>query len=118
MRRVAAEVVGSDGSRSVVCQQCSLADRPMARLVGLLGRRSLPEGEGLLLRPSNGVHTGFMRFAIDLVFMDGEGVVLAVRSNVRPWRVAIQRGARGVLELPAGSAERHPIRAGDRLELV
>jgi uncharacterized membrane protein (UPF0127 family) len=55
---------------------------------GLLGRRSLSAGEGLLLRPAAAIHTAFMRFAIDAVFLDREGVVLRVAHDLAPWRTA------------------------------
>jgi len=84
---------------------------------GLLGRKSLPAGEGVLLRPAGSIQTMFMRFAIDAVFLDRELNVLSVRPELRPWRMASQRGARAVLELPAGEAERRGIEPGDRLEV-
>jgi uncharacterized membrane protein (UPF0127 family) len=82
---------------------------------GLLGRSELAPGEGLLIRPAPSVHTFFMRFPIDVVFLGGDLRVLRVRSDLRPWRMAGQRGARAVLELPAGEADRRGIRPGDRL---
>jgi uncharacterized protein len=100
-----------------VCEQCSIADTMWTRLRGLMGRRGLEPGEGLLLRPSGSVHTCFMRFAIDVVFLDRELRVLAVSPAVRPWRLCLQRGARAVLELPAGDAERVGISPGDQLTI-
>jgi hypothetical protein len=101
----------------VVCESCSVADSMWTRLRGLMGRRGLEPGEGLLLRPAGSVHTCFMRFAIDIVFLDRELRVLAVSPAVRPWRLRLQRGARAVLELPAGEAGRVGISPGDRLTL-
>ena len=108
-------VVAADG-RSV-CERCRVADRPLSRLRGLLGRKALPAGEGLLLRPSPSIHTWFMRFAIDVVFLDRELCVLDVRHVVRPWRMAGRRGARAVLELGAGEIARLGVHPGDRLRL-
>lgn len=85
---------------------------------GLLGRRSLPAGEGLLLRPAASIHTAFMRFAIDAVFLDRDGVVMHIAPDLRPWRMAAKHGARAVLELPARSAERRGLELGERLRLV
>jgi uncharacterized membrane protein (UPF0127 family) len=99
----------------VVCESCSVADTLWTRLRGLMGRRGLEPGEGLLLRPSGSVHTCFMRFAIDIVFLDCELRVLAVSPAVRPWRLRLQRGARAVLELPAGEAGRVGIAPGEHL---
>src|SRR5919108_5834494 len=89
----------------------------MARLRGLLGKRGLRAGEGLLLTPAPSIHTWFMRFPIDAVFLDGDLRVLAVRSELRPWRVAGKRGARAVLELGAGEAGRLGLEPGADLRL-
>jgi uncharacterized membrane protein (UPF0127 family) len=109
--------VRKDGG-AVICSRCFLADRPLARLRGLLGRDSLAADEGLLLSPTNGIHTWFMRFPIDLVFLDGEFTVLAVHERVPPWRMRASRGARAVLELPAGACSRNAIGPDDRLALA
>jgi uncharacterized membrane protein (UPF0127 family) len=99
----------------VVCERCVLADRPLSRLRGLMGRRSLPSGHGLLLRPSPSIHTCFMRFPIDAVFLDRDLRVVSVRGRLRTWRFAGQRGARAVLELPAGEAAKRGLVPGARL---
>ena len=101
-----------------VCERCVDAARPLARLKGLLGRRSLASDEGIYLRPASSVHTFFMRFPIDAVFVDGEGRVLKVAAGLRPWRAAGCRGARAVLELSSGESERRGVRPGDQLVLV
>jgi len=75
------------------------------RLLGLMGLRALPPGSALLFPGCDSVHTAWMRMAIDVVFLDAGGGVLAVR-RLRPWRVARCRGAVAVLECPAGGAER------------
>jgi uncharacterized membrane protein (UPF0127 family) len=108
-----------DGTEDhVVCERCTVADRPHTRMRGLLGRVELPAGEGLLLRPAPSVHTWFMRFPIDAVFLDGRLRVLAVSSDLRPWRLAARRGARAVLELAAGEARRRGLREGVALRLI
>jgi uncharacterized membrane protein (UPF0127 family) len=98
-----------------VCERCVLADTALARARGLLGRKTLPSGEGILLRPASSVHTAFMRFAIDVVFLDRDLRVLKIARNLRPWRTAARRKSHSVLELPAGEAERRNLRPGDRL---
>jgi uncharacterized membrane protein (UPF0127 family) len=98
-----------------VCERCFVAARPLARLKGLLGRRGLGEDEGMLLRPASAVHTWFMRFPIDAVFLDEDMRVLRVASGLKPWRMAGCRGARAVLELSSGACERRGVRPGDRL---
>lgn len=84
---------------------------------GLLGRKGLAAGEGLLLRPAPAVHTWFMRFAIDAVFLDRDLTVLRVAEDMRPWRMARCKGARAVLELPGGDASRRGVAPGERLEV-
>jgi uncharacterized membrane protein (UPF0127 family) len=103
---------------TAVCPRCIVADRPLARMKGLLGRRGLESDEGLVLMPASSVHTFFMRFPIDVVFLDDELTVIGVSEAVRPWRAAWRRGARAVLELPAGEAQRRGLRSGDRLRLA
>jgi uncharacterized protein len=101
----------------VICERCVVADTAPRRMRGLLGRRSLDTGEGILLRPAPSIHTFFMRFPIDAVFLDRDLVVLKVTGDLRPWRTARCKGAHAVLELPAGTAPRLALRRGDRLEL-
>jgi uncharacterized membrane protein (UPF0127 family) len=107
-----------DADGQVVCDRCTVADRPLARLRGLLGRRELPAGEGLLLRPTPSIHTWFMRFPIDAVFLTRDLEVVAVCREMPAWRMAARRGARAVLELSAGEARRRGLRAGSRLRVV
>ena len=113
LRQIQIRTVGGD----VVCERCSVADNPLTRMRGLLGRRSLEPGEGLLLRPAGSIHMFFMRFPIDAVFLSPDGEVLKVSANVRPWRTAGARGAKAVIELRAGEADRRGIRAGGRLDV-
>lgn len=97
--------------------QVTVANSIGARTRGLLGRRGLDPGEGLLLRPASSVHTAFMRFTIDVVFLDGDLRVLDVAEAVPPWRVKTRCGARAVLELRAGEAARQGITEGERLRI-
>jgi uncharacterized membrane protein (UPF0127 family) len=100
-----------------VCERCVVAETPLTRLKGLLGRAGLGPGEGLLIRPTSAIHTCFMRFPVDAVFLDRDLVVLRAVSDLRAWRFAACRGARAVLELSAGEIWRRGIRPGDRLRL-
>ena len=105
----------SDGR--VVCERCLVADSPLPRMRGLLGRRGLASDEGVLLRPAGSVHTFFMRFPIDVVFLDRDGCVLRIAAALGPWRTAASRGARSVLEVRAGECARRGLVVGDVLEL-
>lgn len=77
-----------------------VADTFRSRLRGLMLRRSLPPGDGLLLTRTSSVHTCFMRFSVDVTFLDARGRTLR-EARLRPWRVAWCRGGRYVLEVPA-----------------
>jgi uncharacterized membrane protein (UPF0127 family) len=101
-----------------VCSRCVVADRALARMRGLLGRHALPEGEGIYIRPASSVHTAFMRFPIDVVFVDRDLTVLKVVPSLVPWRTAGSRGAKGTFELAAGEAARRGVEVGSRLSLV
>ena len=101
----------------LVCDRCEIADTVPTRMRGLLGRSGMEPGEGLLIRPTNSVHMFFMRFAIDVVFLDRELVVRKVVEALAPWRMAGCRGARAALELPAGEAARRGVTLGERLVL-
>jgi uncharacterized protein len=109
--------VKGPGSR-LVCQHCAVADGPLSRLRGLMGRRGLAPGEGLLLKPTPSIHTCFMRFPIDAVFLDADLRVLDVKLHLRPWRFAGRRHTRAVLELAGGEAQRLRLRTGAVLELA
>ena len=102
---------------TTVCADCLVADSARARSKGLLGRSSLGEEEGILLRPGSSIHMFFMRFAIDAVFLDRELQVLRVAAGLKPWRLASKRGAKAVLELPAGRCAQVGVGEGDRLVL-
>ena len=101
-----------------VCERCLLAETPLTRLKGLLGRKGLEQGDGLLLRPAASIHTFFMRFPIDAVWVDRDLNVLKVSPDLGPWRTAACKGAKGVVEMAAGEAERVGLSAGDKLTLV
>ena len=110
------KVVRVEGG-GVVCEQCVVADGMFTRMRGLLGRRYLPPGEGILLSPAASVHTAFMRFPIDVVFVDRDLVVLKVVPELPAWRAAACRGARATFELAAGEAARRGVVPGAGLTL-
>jgi uncharacterized membrane protein (UPF0127 family) len=116
VRSVLTTITDADGN--VICERCLVADRPHTRLRGLLGRGALSRQEGLLLRPSPSIHTWFMRFPIDAVFLDADLRVIGVAPDLAPWRIAARRGARAVLELAAGEAARRRLEAGASLVLA
>jgi uncharacterized membrane protein (UPF0127 family) len=102
----------------VVCEECLVAATPFTRMRGLLGRKSLSSGQGILLRPAASVHTFFMRFSIDVVFLDDDLRVVEIAADLCPWRAAAKRGARAVLELPAGECARRGLAVGDKIRFA
>jgi uncharacterized membrane protein (UPF0127 family) len=97
----------------------------MSKLRGLMGRRSLVAGSGLYLAGVNGIHMLFMRFAIDCLFVgapraDGARRVVALKPGLKPWTgiVWYVRGAKGAIELPAGSLAASGLRVGDYITLA
>jgi len=100
-----------------VCERCEVPKSSFARMRGLLGRDGLEPGTGMLIDAAPSVHMFFMRFPIDVVFLDRGMEVVGVSADVRPWRLAGRRGARHVLELAAGEAQARELRTGERLSL-
>jgi uncharacterized membrane protein (UPF0127 family) len=98
---------------TVVCERCEVPRGTFARMRGLLGRDGLEPGNGMLIDSAPTVHTFFMRFAIDVVFLDREWKVVGIRHALRPWRVAGARRAVAALELPAGTAVSVGVAEGD-----
>ena len=94
-----------------------LARTPWTRLRGLLGRSGLGDGEGIWLEPSSSIHTAFMRFSIDVLFVDRDHRGLRCVHALRPVRVAVARGTRSIVELPAGTLRDTDTHVGDVLEM-
>ena len=88
------------------------------RRKGLLGRSSLEPWSALIIAPCFSIHTMFMRFDIDAVFVDDDGRAVKVVQGMAPWRIAVQPFAQAVVELPAGSLKDRPVDVGDRLYLM
>jgi len=103
---------------NVVCEQAVIADRARRRMRGLLGRRSLPAGEGMLLQPSPSIHTAFMRFPIDVVFLDRNLKVIKLVEHLPPWHTASAIDGRSTLELSAGEIVKRGVHVGDQLLTV
>lgn len=107
-------VLVATGGR-VVCDTCHLADKPHTRLRGIMGWKGMRRGEGMLIRPTFSIHTMFVRFPIDVVFLDKEMTVVSIAHDLKPWRFAGSRKAKSVLELAAGECRRIGLECGDRL---
>lgn len=111
-------VLHADGHRPASRLQLQLAHTPLARLRGLLGYKTLSAGHGLWLRPCNSVHCWFMRFAIDVIYLDEQQRVLQIRAQLRPWQLSLCWSAKSVIEMAAGECQRLNITAGDQIQCV
>lgn len=103
---------------TVIGTQVAVADSFLSRLFGLMGRRSIAPGGGLLILPSSGVHTCWMRMKIDVAGLDRKNRVVKLGHSVKPWRVsALSLRTASVLELPAGHLRACNTAVGDLLEM-
>jgi uncharacterized protein len=108
---------------TVLCERLEVAESMAVKSRGLLGRDGLASGAGMLFEnggilPLMWMHMFFMRFAIDIVFLDQSNRIIQINHQLKPWRVSsMVLGARRALELEAGAAARSGTRKGDQLEL-
>ncbi|HBV98012.1 MAG: hypothetical protein JL50_01110 [Peptococcaceae bacterium BICA1-7] len=101
----------------VISSHVVMADRFITRLTGLMGKKEMPSGSALILKPCSQAHTFFMRFNIDILFLSLDFRVKHVVQNMRPWRISrLVWGARCVVELPGGTL-RNRVLPGDTLKL-
>ena len=101
---------------TVLATRLELADSGPKRNKGLLGRKGLEDGGGLWIIPCESVHTFFMQFAIDLVYLDRDYRIRKVRRAVGPWRLSVCFSAHSILELPAGTIAATQTQRGDVVE--
>lgn len=99
----------------LIANRVEVAGTNVKRSKGLLGRQGLLPGHGLWIIPCEAIHTFFMRFAIDLVYLDKKMRVKKVRSAVKAWRISACLSAHSVLELPAGTVRETQTERGDLL---
>ena len=101
---------------SVIAERVAVAATRATRRVGLLNHTSLPEGEGLWIVPSRGVHTFRMRFPIDVIALDQDGRIIDRVTHLQPWRIRLpRRGTAGVLELAEGTLHSSGTELGHRI---
>jgi len=104
---------------SILIPQLDVARTFWSRSKGLLGRHELLENQGMWIHQCNSIHTFFMKFAIDCVFVDQELKVKKIFHNVQPWRLIFPVWkASSVFELPAGSVKRFALKQGEQLDVV
>jgi uncharacterized membrane protein (UPF0127 family) len=101
-----------------LAERVELAVTRSDRRKGLLGRDAFAASSALIIAPCFSIHTMFMRFDIDAVFVDDDGRAVKIVEGLGPWRIAVQPFALAVVELPAGSLKARPVDVGDRLYLL
>jgi uncharacterized membrane protein (UPF0127 family) len=111
-------VLVGEGSAVPLASTVEVAVSRRARRRGLLGRQRLDASAALMLVPCAAVHTAFMQFPIDVIFVDRDGRVVHLVSRLQPWRVAMSAAAHAVIELAAGIIDKRDVRVGDRVRLV
>ncbi|WP_297388337.1 DUF192 domain-containing protein [Acidiferrobacter sp.] len=92
-----------------------VADGPWSRGLGLVGRKIWAQDQALLLIPCRAIHTFGMRFGIDVVFVDRQGVITALYAHMAPWRWVREKNAYATLEWVAGAIHRHRLKVGEQL---
>ncbi|SRR6266568_804148 len=100
-----------------VARSVEVARSGAKRSKGLLGRKGLAPGEGMWIVPCEAVHTFFMQFSLDLVYLDRKLRVKKVRTNVPPWRFSACLSAHSIVELPCGAIHDSQTVAGDMLQI-
>lgn len=104
---------------TTLAENCFVAESFFARLKGLLGRGFLKDNEALLIRPCNSIHTFFMRFNIDAVFLDRQNKVVALKENLSPFKLTpIYTKAFQVIELPCQKISQTKTELNDLIEIV
>lgn len=104
---------------TILADRCRTACSFSARFIGLMNEKRLENGCGLLIVPCNSIHMFFMKFAIDVIFLDKDKNAVHIIEGIRPWRISrIVCNAHSVLELPSGTVKAAMTEAGDKLELV
>jgi len=104
-------------SGQILAHKCKYADSILKRFKGLMFSKKFQDSDGLILRPCNSIHTFFMNFPIDAIFIGKQDDIVAVYRNVRPWRLTpVYFSAKMVLELPSGATPDFA-KKGDKLDI-
>lgn len=105
--------------QQVLAENAEVAESFLRRGIGLLGRSDWSRADGLVIVPSDGVHSFFMKLTIDVVHLTRDGTVKTVLSRLRPWRIGpIIWGGHAAIELPEGTCERTGTVVGDRIDIL
>jgi uncharacterized membrane protein (UPF0127 family) len=105
----------NDRTGETIASRARLADNPATRSLGLMFKKALPAGEALIIRPCWSIHTVFMRFRLDVLFLDKSQRVKKVVRQMPAYRFAASRGAHETIELTGGSLEGLDLQPGDQV---
>ncbi len=104
---------------TVLGDKIELADSFFKRFLGLIPKKSLGNSKGLIIRPCNSIHMFFMRFSIDVIFVDKNNTVVYLMKELKPWKISkIIWNAKYVIELPVGTLSESKTQIGDKIEIV
>jgi uncharacterized membrane protein (UPF0127 family) len=104
---------------TILAKNASLADVLFTRIKGLLGKNILGQEEALIIKPCSAIHTFFMRFAIDVLFVDRKNRIVALKENFKPYKISqVFFKASYVVELPSGTVSKTNTAVGDEIELT
>ncbi len=108
--------VTDESSPECLSRTVKSANTFFSRFMGLMGRESLIPYDALLIKPCNSIHTGFMKFPIDVIFLDKDNRVTAVRAGLKPWRLFTPGNKScSVIEFSSGFIQQFQIKPGDQL---
>ncbi|MEI8012172.1 MAG: DUF192 domain-containing protein [Candidatus Omnitrophota bacterium] len=112
-------IIKNLNNKMVLCTRAEIAKTPFVRARGLLGRTIFEKGQGLVITACNSIHMFFMKFSIDAVFINQQGIVVGLVKNIKPNRIsAIYWNASSVIELPAGTITHTAINLGDQIQMI
>lgn len=104
-------------TKEIIANKIGLANTMFSRFIGLISKKSIDENEGILLTPCNSIHMMFMKFPIDVVFLDKRNKVIKIIENIQPWKISpIVFKAQSVLELSSGTVSKKNIKIDDILD--
>ena len=104
-------------NNKILADRLEVADNTFTRMKGLLGRSGLEKGQGLHITPCTNIHSFFMKFKFDAIFIDKQGKVKCLEEKIKPWsRVRFCFSAHSVIELPAGIISETYTKLGDKLD--
>ncbi|MFZ5989361.1 MAG: DUF192 domain-containing protein [Bacillota bacterium] len=111
-------IVKNESRITILANNLTIADSFLKRFLGLMFKSDLPKGSGLLIKPCNSIHMFFMKFSLDVVFIDDQNNVIHQIEGIKPWKCSkIIWNSHAVLELPAGTIKETGTRIGDRLSI-